>query len=441
MVNIKLVIIPSRIKKTGECSVDIQVSKDRKLLWIPTGVSVLPNHFENGHVKGGKAGDQSAVAKNIRISEKFNEYQRKLLLNDEELEKLSLTEIKEFLVGGKKIVNTNFFDFAENQLNDLKSQGKVGSARHFKFSIEKIKEFHNKPKLEFSEINNHFLEKFDQHAIESGLKRNTIATVFRDIRSIFNDAIDEFNDNVSQPVILNYPFRKFKIKTETTRNRNLSIEIIRKIKDYKAITQREEVTRDVFMLQFMMFGINMKDLFNLKHSNIVDGRLQFNRAKTGRFYNIKIEPESQRIINKYKGEKYLLWFADYSITERSKDERKHTRNTDFQYKDHDSFAKMINENLEKIQESLKLKLPADITSYFARHSFASIMREIGISRDDISLCLGHVAPEQSMKVTGIYINEDFGRADKANRLLLDHLFAEPKKETEKVEAKVINLAS
>ena len=52
--------------------------------------------------------------------------------------------------------------------------------------------------------------------------------------------------------------------------------------------------------------------------------------------------------------------------------------------------------------------------------------DLGISKDDISLCLGHVSPEQSMKVTGIYINEDFARADKANRKLIDYLYKDTK---------------
>ena len=71
------------------------------------------------------------------------------------------------------------------------------------------------------------------------------------------------------------------------------------------------------MLQMFLAGINIKDLFYLKPAAVIDDRLQFSRFKTGRFYNIKIEPEAQEIMNKYKGEKYLFWFADYCMEERS----------------------------------------------------------------------------------------------------------------------------
>lgn len=80
---------------------------------------------------------------------------------------------------------------------------------------------------------------------------------------------------------------------------------------------------------------------------------------------------------------------------------------------------MLNDNLTQIHDNLELNLPNPLTTYYVRNSFSTIMREIGISKDDISLCLGHVNPVQSMKVTGIYINEDFIRADQANRELIN----------------------
>lgn len=93
---------------------------------------------------------------------------------------------------------------------------------------------------------------------------------------MFNDAM------VLDDMELKYPFKKFKIAKEETRNRNLSIDIIRKIRDYKTEIKRREITHDIFSLQFYLFGINIKDLFYLLPSNIVDGRLQFYRSKSKR---------------------------------------------------------------------------------------------------------------------------------------------------------------
>jgi integrase len=140
---------------------------------------------------------------------------------------------------------------------------------------------------------------------------------------------------------------------------------------------------------------------NLKHENIIDGRLQFNRHKTDRFYNIKLEPEAIAIIEKYKGEKHLMWFADNCQLYRKAGYKPHTRKSELQWIDSCAWLKMINKQLKKIQSELELSLVCPLTSYFSRHSFATIMREIGISKDDISLCLRHRDPEQSMKISGI----------------------------------------
>lgn len=156
--------------------------------------------------------------------------------------------------------------------------GRSGSVVPLTNTLHRMQEYHPKP-LDFSEITVSFLEKFiaDQH--KQGKKKNTIALYLRYIRSMFNSAIDEYNSNPADPVITNYPFRRLKIESEPTKNRNLSIEIIRKIRDAKLPTSKMEITRDIFMLQIYLMGINTKDLFYMKKECIKNGRLQFNRYK------------------------------------------------------------------------------------------------------------------------------------------------------------------
>ena len=62
------------------------------------------------------------------------------------------------------------------------------------------------------------------------------------------------------------------------------------------------------MLMLYLIGVNAVDLFNTK--NLVDGRLEYERAKTGKLYSIKVEPEAMEIIERYKGEKHLLYILD-----------------------------------------------------------------------------------------------------------------------------------
>ena len=432
MINLRLAIVPKRKKKNGECIIYVMVPKDQKSAWISTKVSVLPTNFEEGRVMGGEGRDRSAANKNILLAKKLTEYEKKLIELDEKTDSMSLKEIREYLITGDAKVNTDFFVFTERRIKEM-TLTQPGSVTPLTTTLNNVRAYWKNSKLDFNQITVRFLELFEAHYLAKEYKpgkkykRNSVALYFRYIRSMFNDAIDELNTNPAKPVILNYPFRKFKVIGEMTKNRNLPIDTIRKIRDFKSEAKRQEITRDVFMLQFYLFGINLKDLFYLMPENIVDGRLQFYRSKTGRFYNIKIEPEAKMILDKFKGEKYLLWFADECNKERKEKRKPHSRKKEFQYADHRNFNDMINDNLTAIHDALKLNMSMTLTSYFVRHSFASIMRSIGISKDDISLCLGHVSPEQSMRTSGTYINEDWLPADEANRKLIDYLNSDQKK--------------
>ena len=424
MANLKLIIYRTKQKENGECNVYIQIIHHAKTAWIKTDIFVLPENFRDTKILGGKNGDRNAQIKNIRLSEIITQYERILLDNAAKIETLDAMAIKTFLINGPSICITDFCKFTELRLSELKKSNNKGTFVPLTNMLRLVRDFHMKPTLNFSEITPRFLEQFAAYYLKKGHKINSIAVYMRYIRSMFNDAIDEYNVNIGDPKILNYPFRKFKIETEATQNRNLPIETIKAIRHFKVISKREEITKDIFVLQMFLFGINIKDLFYLKKESIIDNRLQFSRFKTSRFYNIKIEPEAASLIEKYKGEKYLLWFADNNNKERRGKSIPHSRTIDMQYSNETAFNKMLNVQLKTIEKRLELKLPSPLTTYFARHSFATIMREIGISKDDISLCLGHINPEQNLRTSGIYIKEDFLRMDVANRKLIDFIIKE-----------------
>lgn len=422
MANLKVVIFDDKPKENGECLIYVQITHNRKVTWIPTGIYVLPRNFRSTRVFGGKGGDANASMKNIQISGMLTKFEKKLLDLGEKTASLDVKVIKRFLLNkSEKYCITDFIEYTRNKLEELEVMKKDGTIGPLSNTLNRVLEFHPEP-LDFSEITVSFLQKFiaDQH--NRGKKKNTIALYLRYIRSMFNLAIDEYNVNKAEPVIMNYPFRRFHIETERTKNRNLSIDIIQKIRDAKLPTLKMEIARDIFMLQIYLMGINTKDLFYMRKENVKNGRLQFNRHKTERFYNMKIEPEAEVILDKYEGQKYLLWFADYCMEERELNYRPHTRRSEFQYANSQSFNKMLNSQLKKIVAYLALEIEADsLTTYFSRHSFATILRDLGVSKDDISLCLGHKDSEHYLATTGIYIKEDFLKADIANRRLIDEL--------------------
>lgn len=132
--------------------------------------------------------------------------------------------------------------------------------------------------------------------LDNGLKINSCSINLRNIRTIFNYAID--NDETEL-----YPFRKFKIAREETRKRSLKAEQLITLRDFKGEEYQKQY-QDMFMLMFYLIGINGIDLFHLK--GITNGRIEYKREKTGKLYSIKVEPEAMEIINRYKGKEYLL---------------------------------------------------------------------------------------------------------------------------------------
>lgn len=245
-------------------------------------------------------------------------------------------------------------------------------------TVKKVKEYDSDATLA---VNYLWLEGFEEYWRKS-LSVNSVAIHLRDIRSVFNWAIK--NGWTS-----NYPFRQFSIKKESTRKRNISAETLAQIRD--AVCDKEHVVyRDIFMLMFYLIGINIKDLCNARLSQIVDGRLEYRRAKTKKMYSIHVEPEAQEIIDKYKGKQKLLAVAE---------------NNDYR-----NVARLVNEYVGRI-------VPGT-TTYYTRHSWATIAYSIGIPKDNISQALGH---SMGAEMTEIYIERDEKIVDEANRKVLNYL--------------------
>ena len=251
--------------------------------------------------------------------------------------------------------------------------------------------------MSFDDVTLRWLNNFDEALIGDGASKNTRCIHFKNIRTCLNRAIDE-------ELTSNYPFRRFKIRAEETPKRNLPVEELRRLLNYD-IEPYAEFYRDMFALMFMLIGINTIDLYNAKCLTL-DGRLEYRRAKTKKLYSIKVEPEALRIIEKYRGESNLLCIAD-------------------RWADHRDFQKQCNIALKRIgrvkrigrggKKIIKPEWP-ELSTYCARHSWATIAYSLDIPKDIISQALGH---SDGSAITEIYIQRDQKKVDQANRRVLN----------------------
>lgn len=269
----------------------------------------------------------------------------------------------------------------------------------YDLTYKKVAAFTNIDTLKLEEINYGWLKDFEQFLKCQGLAINSISIYLRNIRSIYNDAIDR--DIITQE---HYPFRKFRIKNEKTRKRSLTVEQLRILRDYPCESAQIQY-RDIFMLIFYLCGINMIDLAHLTKIE-ADGYIEYRRSKTGRPYRIKIEPEATEIIEKYRGNKYLINILD-------------------RYADYKNYLHRINLNLRQIGivetgkhgKKVKQGIFPELTTYWARHTWATIAAELDIPKESIAAALGH----GGNSVTDIYISLDQKKIDDANRRVIDYV--------------------
>lgn len=138
--------------------------------------------------------------------------------------------------------------------------------------------------LSFSDIDVKWLKSFNEWLMPGCPAANARAIHFRNLRAVFNTAIDDEITN-------NYPFRKFKIEHEKTRKRALVVKQLKQLREMPLKNWQKKYV-DCFFLMIYLLGINGIDLLNAKPKQIINGRLEYKRAKTGTLYSVKIEPEA-----------------------------------------------------------------------------------------------------------------------------------------------------
>ncbi len=418
----------TRPAKDGRCHVKLFVSHNKTTALMTTGVFVRPEHWEDGdsetepHIKKTCPGHKTM---NNIIADKIEAVQGQidaLVLNGTLPTFKTATDIKNHVQaqldgkGGKDgLVLSHFKKF-------IARRNKTGTANAYKETLAKIAKYSDVRKLRFEDITVAWLKSFETKLRRDGLAVNSIARHLRDIRAVYNDAIDY--DVAS---LATYPFRRFKITHEATAKRSLTIEQLRQLRDYPCEPHQEKY-RDLFMLIFYLGGINMIDLLNLKE--ITNGRIEYKRAKTSTLYSIKVEPEAQAIIDKHRGKNYLLSPLD-------------------NYADHKNFLHRMNRNLQEIGtveilpgrggKKKRTGIFPDLSTYWARHSWASIAAELEIPIETISAMLGHGV---GSNVTAVYVAFNRKKIDDANRRVIDFLNESPQPEkSDELADNTRNLAS
>ena len=311
----------------------------------------------------------------------------------------------------KPIVRHSVGGYLDDYIDYLKAQGKLGSAITFQDLRQAMKHYSPSLDFPFSDITIPWLRGFEMSMRKRGNKENTLGVRFRLLRTLYNRAID---DNLVKRE--NYPFHKFKVSkfTEQTAKRALPKQAIQMIAalDLHEITHYHsphlDLGRDLFLFSYYSCGINLVDMAKLRYNNIKDGRISYTRQKTRKLISFPIQPQAMDIIEKYRADKWNGEDYIFPILNR------HIHKTQTQI--HDRIKKVnkgINHALRLIGSHLNL--PIDLTTYVARHTFATVLKRSGVSTAIISESLGH----SSEHITQIYLDSfENSQIDEAMKCLL-----------------------
>lgn len=337
--------------------------------------------------------DKSARVKTARLAKIFSEVEEYILTHEKESVECLKEHIKELIVGAKRPSGKTLHDYILELSNKKKAENTKRLYKHIASIVEKFDK-----SCKVSDIDKHWLQRYVDYHRGRGRKDNGINADLIIIKSALKKAVEE-------GIIDKYKTRGFSLPHEETKKRCLTLSQIREIRDITPESNKQTIYRDFFMLGFYLIGINVSDLLMLKEEDYKDGRISYKRNKTGRIYDIKVEPEAKEIIDKYRGdgEGLLLNFLSAS--------------------NHDvhNFTLCANALLRKLGKTRgKGKaIEPKISTYWNRHSWATFAAQIGISMETIGRALGHSIWDNA--VTAIYIKYDHRVIDEANRRVIDYV--------------------
>lgn len=293
------------------------------------------------------------------------------------------------------------FNFIRSMITKKTAAKRDGTAKTYSDSLASFSSFRNGKDITFDDLNEDIINQYEAWMKNKGLKRNSSSCYLRTFKTLYLKAVDMgLTDDRD---IFRHVFTGF----ATTTKRAISIDAIKAIRKLNLENNPAlAFARDTFMLSLYLQGMAFVDIAYLKKSDIRNGQLQYSRKKSGQTLTISWEKPMQEIVDAYshltKDTPYLLPI----ITKQDGMERKQ-----YEKAEHN-----VNRNLKKIGEMAGLHIP--LTTYVARHSWASIMRDMGNDITVVGKGLGH----SDIKTTQIYLSTiDNSTVMKANKRFLGRI--------------------
>ena len=320
----------------------------------------------------------------------------------------------------------SFLRILSQEIQLLRENKRFGQAQRIESARNSFVRFlksQGREDLTFGELTTSLIFAYQQWLIDTGVVKNSSSCYIRSLQSVYNRATSGF---AIQPAS---PFTKAFRGIAKTRKRAISMAVIQQLwelnirralvalgkspdrKTFASLLRRVTFARDLFIFSYCARGMAFVDLVYLQKQDVRRGFIHYRRRKTGQLIEVQMEPMMQEIIDRYAAQAedtpYLFPFL------RTVDEEAAYRAYRTALRTYNNYLKLLSAMLDE---------DVCLTSYVARHSWASIMHELDMPIAVISQGLGH----DSEMTTQIYIKTlENSRIHRANRDLIDQTFLHP----------------
>lgn len=378
-----------------------QVIHHRTARLVSSGYQIFPDEWNEKTsmpISAG-AGDRREPLRLIRDKINWEMRQFQNIINDMEQQGQAYTAADIVNAFAERPAAESVFSFVHSQIIKLIQQQKIRAAEIFRSTLNSFAAYRCQQDLSFEAIDADLIERYEAYLKDKGLMRNSTSFYMRNLRRVYNQAVD------SALTIDKKPFRHVYTGIDKTVKRAIPMKYIKRIKELDLSLEPDlDFARDIFLFSFYTRGMSFIDIAFLKKTDLKNGFVTYFRKKTGQRLSYRWETQMEDIVKKHenKNGRYMLPI----ILHEGQDERKQ-----YHYK-----LKQTDRLLKKIAERADIAIP--LTLYVARHSWASIAKEKRIPTSVISEGMGH----DSEATTRIYLMTlDTAVVDRANRKIIRDL--------------------
>lgn len=333
-------------------------------------------------------------------------------LNDAETKARSLSifnfaEFKELMKKPKFAVGDSLRSLYEEKIQKLKKDEQEGTASNYDSSIKSLEKFIASKKisseLRLHQIDADFLNQYEKWMRSNDKSGTTIGIYLRPLRSIFNDNADS---TITYPFHSKYNKNGYKIPGSEKTNKSLDNSDLKKLLEAVPETEEQEKAKAFWFFSYASNGMNIKDIAKLKYKDISEDIFKFIRSKTENttkdrqiIIEVVMMEIHTEVISKY-GNKAKTGYIFPIINNKMSVEE--------QRKSIQSFTRFVNQHIKKIAKNAGIA--ADLSSNWARHSFATKLMNDNVSIEFIRQSLGH----QKITTTQNYLSSFENKEKKKN---------------------------